>query len=521
MEYNLPSELVKDLAFGGEAKEKVITGVNKLAQAVKSTLGASGKCVIYEDGRGKPVITKDGVTVAESVVLYDPVENMGATLIKEAARNTVREAGDGTTTATVLAEALIKQIDTAVADGLTIREIKDGVNKTLDSVISYLNDIAIDVEGDMLESVSSISCNNDTELGKIISEAYDKVGKNGVVLMEESPTEDTYVDIVDGVQLDCGLTSPNFVTNTEKHTCELDNPLIFTCSSEIPNIRKIQNILEHVIKSNRSLLIVAPVAQQVKAALMMNKVKGNIKINVIDSPGFGPTKKDAMDDLAILTGATVLNEELGDDLDLMKPEHLGEAEFCVTNDRHTVLTLEGMTEGIEGRIDELNKKLAEEQNGFIKKKLEQRLAMLSGSVGIIKVGAGSKVELKEKKDRVEDAIYATKAALQEGIVPGGGIALLNAKQKIKADKAGEVLLNALVSPYKVIMDNAGLTLSMAMKEGYGCNVVNGTFVKMIDEGIIDPVLVTKSALKNAVSVSLTVMSADCVISNIRVENASN
>ena len=521
MEYNLPSELVKDLAFGGEAKEKVITGVNKLAQAVKSTLGASGKCVIYEDGRGKPVITKDGVTVAESVVLYDPVENMGATLIKEAARNTVREAGDGTTTATVLAEALIKQIDTAVADGLTIREIKDGVNKTLDSVISYLNDIAIDVEGDMLESVSSISCNNDTELGKIISEAYDKVGKNGVVLMEESPTEDTYVDIVDGVQLDCGLTSPNFVTNTEKHTCELDNPLIFTCSSEIPNIRKIQNILEHVIKSNRSLLIVAPVAQQVKAALMMNKVKGNIKINVIDSPGFGPTKKDAMDDLAILTGATVLNEELGDDLDLMKPEHLGEAEFCVTNDRHTVLTLEGMTEGIEGRIDELNKKLAEEQNGFIKKKLEQRLAMLSGSVGIIKVGAGSKVELKEKKDRVEDAIYATKAALQEGIVPGGGIALLNAKQKIKADKAGEVLLNALVSPYKVIMDNAGLTLSMAMKEGYGCNVVNGTFVKMIDEGIIDPVLVTKSALKNAVSVALTIMSADCVISNIRVENASN
>ena len=521
MEYNLPSELVKDLAFGGEAKEKVITGVNKLAQAVKSTLGASGKCVIYEDGRGKPVITKDGVTVAESVVLYDPVENMGATLIKEAARNTVREAGDGTTTATVLAEALIKQIDTAVADGLTIREIKDGVNKTLDSVISYLNDIAIDVEGDMLESVSSISCNNDTELGKIISEAYDKVGKNGVVLMEESPTEDTYVDIVDGVQLDCGLTSPNFVTNTEKHTCELDNPLIFTCSSEIPNIRKIQNILEHVIKSNRSLLIVAPVAQQVKAALMMNKVKGNIKINVIDSPGFGPTKKDAMDDLAILTGATVLNEELGDDLDLMKPEHLGEAEFCVTNDRHTVLTLEGMTEGIEGRIDELNKKLAEEQNGFIKKKLEQRLAMLSGSVGIIKVGAGSKVELKEKKDRVEDAIYATKAALQEGIVPGGGIALLNAKQKIKADKAGEVLLNALVSPYKVIMDSAGLTLSMAMKEGYGCNVVNGTFVKMIDEGIIDPVLVTKSALKNAVSVALTVMSADCVISNIRVENASN
>ena len=353
MEYNLPSELVKDLAFGDEAKSKVITGVNKLAQAVKSTLGASGKCVIYEDGRGKPVITKDGVTVAESVVLYDPVENMGATLIKEAARNTVRDAGDGTTTATVLAEALIKQIDAAVADGLTIREIKDGVNKTLDNVISYLNKIAIDVKGDMLTSVSAISCNNDKELGAIIAKAYETVGKDGVVLMEESESEETYVDVVDGVQIDCGLTSPHFTTNTDKQSCELDNPLVFICSSEIPNVRKIQSILEYVIKNNRSLLIVAPVAQQVKAALLMNKVKGTIKVNIIDLPGFGPTKKDATEDLAILTGATVLNEELGDDLDLMKPEHLGEAEFSITDSKSTILTLEGMTDDIEGRMIEL------------------------------------------------------------------------------------------------------------------------------------------------------------------------
>jgi len=352
MEYNLPSELVKDLAFGNEAKDKVITGVNKLAQAVKSTLGASGRCVIYEDGRGKPVITKDGVTVAESVVLYDPVENMGATLIKEAARNTVREAGDGTTTATVLAEALIKQIDTAVAEGLTIREIKDGVNETLNDVINYLNNMSIDVEGDMLKSVSSISCNNDVELGDIIAKAYEEVGKDGVVLMEESESEDTYVDIVDGVKIDCSITSPHFITNTEKQICELDNPLVFVCSSEIPNVRKIQSILEYVIKNNRSLLIVAPVAQQVKSALLMNKVKGTIKVNVIDLPGFGPTKKDATEDLAVLTGATVLNEELGDDLDLMKPEHLGEAEFAVTDDKNTVLTLKGMTDGIEGRINE-------------------------------------------------------------------------------------------------------------------------------------------------------------------------
>tara|TARA_B110000444_G_scaffold114699_1_gene108101 strand:- start:3638 stop:5200 length:1563 start_codon:yes stop_codon:yes gene_type:complete len=520
MEYNLPSELVKNLDFGVDAKDRVITGVNKLARAVKSTLGASGKCVIYEDGRGKPVITKDGVTVAESVVLYDAVENMGATLIKEAARNTVKEAGDGTTTATVLAEALIKQIDIAVANGLTIREIKDGVNETLDNVIKYLNNIAIDVEGDMLKSVSAISCNNDKELGKIISEAYEQVGKNGVVLMEESDSEDTYVNVVDGIQVDCGLTSPHFVTNTDKHVCELDNPFVLICSSEIPNIRKIQGILEYVIKNNRALLIVAPIAQSVKAALLMNKVKGNIKINIIDLPGFGPTKKDATEDLAILTGATVLNEELGDDLDLMKPEHLGEAEFCITNNKDTVLTLEGMTDGIENRIDELNKQLAKQKDGFIKKKLEQRLAMLSGSVGIIKVGAGSKIELKEKKDRTEDAIYATKAALQEGIVPGGGIALLNASQKISTSPAGEVLLKALSSPYETILDNAGLMMNLDMKEGYGCNVINGKFVNMIKEGIIDPVLVTKSALKNAVSVALTVMSADCVISNIRI-NESN
>jgi chaperonin GroEL len=521
MEYNLPSELVKNLDFGGEAKDRVITGVNKLAQAVKSTLGASGKCVIYEDGRGKPVITKDGVTVAESVVLYDPVENMGATLIKEAARNTVKDAGDGTTTAVVLAEALIKQIDTAVASGLTIREIKDGVNETLDDVIKYLNNISIDVKGDMLKSVSAISCNNDQELGKIISEAYDKVGKNGVVLMEESESEDTYVDIVDGVKVDCGLTSPHFVTNTEKQTCELDKPLILVCSSEIPNVRKIQSILEYVIKNNRSLLIVAPIAQQVKAALLMNKVKGTIKVNAIDLPGFGPTKKDATEDLAILTGATILNEELGDDLDLMKPEHLGEAEFAITDDKNTVLTLEGMTQGIEDRIDELNKHLAEESSGFMKKKLEDRLAMLSGSVGIIRVGANSKVELKEKKDRVEDAIYATKAALQEGIVPGGGVALLNASQEISTGQAGKVLLDALPSPFRTILSNAGLEqTSPRPKKGLGVDVITSKSVNMVESGIIDPVLVTKSALKNAVSVALTIMSADCVISNIRI-NESN
>ena len=521
MEYNLPSELVKDLNFGREAENRVIAGVNKLAQAVKSTLGASGKCVIYEDGRGKPVITKDGVTVAESVVLFDPVENMGATLVKEAARNTVKEAGDGTTTATVLVEALINSIRSAVAAGLSIREVKDGVNQCLIEVMEYLDSTAIEVEGDMLKAVAAISCNNDAELGQIIAEAYEEVGKHGVVLLEESPTEDTYVEVVDGAQIDCGLTSPHFITNTEKHICELDNPLVLTVSSEIPNIRKIQGVLEHVIKANRSLLIVAPVAQQVKSALLMNKVKGNIKVNIVDPPGFGPTRKDAIEDLAILTGSTVINEELGDDLDLITPEHLGEVEFSVTDDKNTTITLDGTSNTVLERIVEVKGMISEEKNGFIKKKLEQRLATLSGSVGVVKVGADSKVELKEKKDRVEDAIYATKAALKEGIIPGGGVALLNASQKIFSGQAGGILLHAIRSPYETIIANAGYKLEEdPEKVGFGMDVVTGEEVDMVKEGIVDPVLVTKTALKNAVSVALTIMSADCVISNIRVNEGS-
>ena len=521
MEYNLPSELVKELNFGQEAENRVIAGVNKLAQAVKSTLGASGKCVIYEDGRGKPVITKDGVTVAESVVLLDPVENMGATLVKEAARNTVKEAGDGTTTATVLVEALINSIRTAVAADVPIRQIKDGVNQCLEEVMEYLDSSAIEVEGDMLKAVAAISCNNDEELGAIIAEAYEEVGKNGVVLLEESDSEDTYVEVVNGAQIDCGLTSPHFITNTEKHLCELDNPLVLTVSSEIPNIRKIQSILEHVIKNNRSLLIVAPVAQQVKSALLMNKVKGNIKVNIVDPPGFGPTRNDAIKDLSILTGSTVINEELGDDLDLITVEHLGEVEFSVTDDKNTTITLDGTTDAVLERIVEVKSKIAEEKNGFIKKKLEQRLATLSGSVGIVKVGADSKVELKEKKDRVEDAIYATKAALKEGIVPGGGVALLDASEKILSGQAGEVLLRAIKAPYNTILNNAGLDMSTTDGAvGTGINVVTGECVDMIQAGIVDPVLVTKTALKNAVSVALTIMSADCVISNIRVNESS-
>ena len=518
MEYNQPSEIVKDLNFGDSGKNRIYAGVNKLAEAVKSTLGASGKCVIYEDARGKPVITKDGVTVAESVVLFDPVENIGATLIKEASRNTVKEAGDGTTTAIVLAQSLLKE-STCSSDN--IRQVKLGIDSGLKKINTYLDKKSIDVNDDMLDSVAAISCNNDTNLGGIIAEAYKIVGKNGIVLMEESEDNNTSVETVDGVQLECGLTSPHLSTDKDKQRAVLDKPLVLIVASTIPNIRKIQNILEHVIKNRRSLLIVAEVEQSVKAALLTNKVKGNISVNIIDPPGFGPTKQDTIEDLAFLTGAKVINEELGDDMDFIDPSVLGEAIKSVTDNSSTVLTIDDVPD-LSDRIENVKSKIEKEKNPFIKRKIEQRLAMLSGSVGIIKVGADSKVEMKEKKDRVEDAIYAVKAALKEGIVSGGGIALLNASQKIKPSNDGErIILEAIKAPYNTILDNAGMGDTVTpLREGYGIDVVSGKQIDMVKGGVIDPVLVTKTALKNAVSVVSTIISADCIISNVRL-NASN
>jgi len=521
MEFNQPSLIVKNLNFGKTANNRVMSGVTKLTRAVKSTLGASGKCVIYEDARGKPVITKDGVTVANSVILLDEVENIGATLIKEAAQKTVKEAGDGTTTAIVLAESLLKEVNTELNEpkSASIRDIKNGIQSGYEKVNKYLSKHTTPVSKDMLEHVSAISCNNDEALGKIIAEAYTKVDKDGVVLMEESETEDTHVEMVDGVQFDSGIESPHFITDKDKQRCVLENPLVLIVSSKIPSIRKIQSILEHVIKNKRSLLIVAEVDQQVKSALLMNKVKGNISVNIVALPGFGQGRADTIEDLAFLTDAKVMNEELGDDLDLIQPDCLGEVVRSVTDNRTTVLTTGfGKQEEINKRKKDVQKKIKNEKEPFLKKKLQDRLRMLSGSVGIIRVGANSAVELKEKKDRVEDAIAATKAALQEGIIPGGGIALLNASQNTKATCVGEqILLDAIVSPFEVILENAGIDDCGCLdKKGQGINVITGKTVNMIKEGIIDPVLVTKTALKNAVSVAKTIISADCVISNIRI-----
>ena len=503
----MTDKIVKNLNFGDEAKDKVFSGIEKLTKAVSSTLGASGKCVILEDHTGQPIITKDGVTVANSITLLDPVENIGATLIKQAAQRTVSEAGDGTTTATVLAHAILKKAYKALKSH-SARDIKEGINLAVTKVCKLLEKNSIPVTGEMINQVATISANNDAELGIIIADAFKAVGNNGIVIMETSNESETTTEVVDGVQYDKGLKNFHFVSNKDTGVSELENPLVLIVESEVSNIRKIQSVLEHVIKNKRSLLIIADVGLEVLNALAMNHVKGNIKVNVIDAPTYGVTRKEVMQDLALLTGATVINESLGDDMDLIQPEYLGECLKSVTNNEELTI--------------QVRKQLEEATLAGYKIRYEKRLGRLSAKVAIVKVGANSEVELKEKKDRVEDAICATKAAIKEGIVPGGGIALLNAYMSIKAKSEGEEdLLEAIKAPYEAILINAGLDIVYPQVKNRGLNVVTGKDVNMVRAGIIDPLLVTKSALKNAASVATTIISTDCVINNLRVGDESN
>ena len=508
--------IVKNLNFGQEAQDQVFKGIDKLTQAVSSTLGASGKCVLLEDDNGRPLITKDGVTVANSIVLLDPVENMGATLLKEAARKTVQEAGDGTTTATVLAHAILKEAS-EIGVEISSRELKDGINSATKKVVKYLEKNSISVKGDMIDHIATISTNNDPELGKIIGDAFRSVGQTGVVMMEFSAEPNTEVELVDGVQYDKGLTNPHFINNHEKKSCELENPAVLLIESPVNSIRQIQSVLEHVIKKNKPLLIIADVEAPVAATLAMNKQKGNIKVNIISAPTYGVNKREQLDDLSMLTGATVINEDLGDDMDLIQPEMLGTCLKSATTENETVIQVGEPSEEILSIITQIKDELNSKPNPGHIVRLEKRLARLSAKIAIVKVGANSDIELKEKADRVEDAICATKAAIKEGIVPGGGIALLNAYQNIKSKTIGEqVLLNAIKSPFKVILDNAGIiSTPVFLVKGLGLNVITEKSVDMIKAGIIDPLLVTKSALINAVSVATTILSTDCVINNLR------
>jgi chaperonin GroEL len=487
--------IVKNLNFGENAKNKVFKGIEKLTNAVSSTLGASGKCVILEDEHGKPIITKDGVTVADSIVLLDPVENIGATLIKEAARKTVKEAGDGTTTATVLAHAILKEAY-KVLNNTNTREIKEGILNGVDKIIN-------------------------SELGNLIADAFNAVGKTGVVIMEPSSAGETKVEIVEGVEYNKGLLNPNFITNKEKGICELDNPLVMIVDSKIESIRQIQSVLEYVIKQNKPLLIIGEVEPPVLSALVMNKIKGNIKVNVLDAPAFGLRRKEILEDLALLTNSQIIDENLGDDLNTIQVDYLGTCLKVTTEQHQSIIQIESTSDEVEKIIKTVKKKLTKKLKSYELMGLEQRLARLSAKVAVVKVGANSDIELKEKQDRIEDAICATKAAIKEGIVSGGGIALLNASKTLDQTNIGEnILYNAIKSPYYTILDNAGIKNTEPEKEGFGLNVVTGNMVQMIKAGIIDPLLVTKSALTNAASVATTILSTDCVINNIRVDESS-
>lgn len=513
--------IVKNLNFGDTAREQVFKGITKLTQAVSSTLGASGKCVLLEDATGKPIITKDGVTVADSVILLDPVENMGATLLKEAARKTVQQAGDGTTTATVLAHAILREAY-KVADKTNSRVLKEGINSAVEKVVKYLESISVSVEGDMIDHIATISTNNDPELGKLIADAFRAVDLTGVVMMEPSAIGKTEIKLVEGAQYEKGLTNRHFITNAENQSAELENPLVLLVESKIDSIRQIQTVLEYVIKNNKPLLIIGDVEKGVLSALAMNKIKGNIKINVVDAPTYGVNRKQLLDDLSLLTSATIINEDLGDDLDLIKVEYLGKCVKSITTENETILQVKDTSDEVKEVIHEIKNKLNKKNTANEVVKLEKRLAMLAAKIAIVKVGANSDIELKEKQDRVEDAICATKAAIKEGIVPGGGVALLNAALKIKEKNVGEeVLGRAILSPYKTILTNAGYEeYRVSGSDGEGIDVVTGNMVNMIDSGIIDPLLVTKSALQNAASVATTILSTDCVINNIRVDESS-
>ena len=511
-------KLVKDLAFGDKARNQILAGVDKLTNAVASTLGASGKCVILEDQFGKPIITKDGVTVANSVTLQHPLENIGATLIKEAAQRTVRDAGDGTTTATVLAKAILDEANMH-SELDSLRNLKSGIEEGVDKVIKNLNKRTKKVKGKKIDQVAIISANNDEELGKIIGKAFRMVDETGIVIMEINEEPETTVELIEGVQYNQSIKNHHFITDKEKGIAELDNPLVLIVDSKIENIRKIQNVLEHVIKKNKSLLIIADVDPQVSNALAMNKIKGNIKVNILDAPTYGVSRKETLQDLCDITGATLVNEDLGDDMDLISVEHLGKCKKAITNVEETILQVDlEENEEVNNTITLLEDQIKNTTNPTVIVKLEKRLAKLKAKVAVVKVGANSEVELKEKRDRVEDAICATKAAIKEGIVAGGGIALLNASQELEPKSIGEeVLYCAIKKPFEIILENAGVKeYETPNKQGEGLDVVTGKTVDMVSAGIIDPLLVTKSALKNAASVATTILSTDCVINNIRV-----
>ncbi|TJY37024.1 chaperonin GroEL [Pontimicrobium aquaticum] len=525
--------MAKDIKFDVDARDGLKRGVDALANAVKVTLGPKGRNVIISRSFGAPQVTKDGVSVAKEVELEDELENMGAQMVKEVASKTNDLAGDGTTTATVLAQAIVKEGLKNVAAGANPMDLKRGIDKAVKAITSDLEKQAKKVgsSSDKIKQVAAISANNDNTIGDLIAKAFGKVGKEGVITVEEAKGMETYVDVVEGMQFDRGYLSPYFVTDADKMIADLENPYILLFDKKIANLQEILPILEPVAQSGRPLLIIAEdVEGQALATLVVNKLRGGLKIAAVKAPGFGDRRKAMLEDIAILTGGVVISEERGFSLENADLSMLGTAEtVTIDKDNTTIVNGSGKAADIKARVNQIKAQIETTTSDYDKEKLQERLAKLAGGVAVLYVGAASEVEMKEKKDRVDDALHATRAAVEEGIVAGGGVALVRAKktlEKITTDNLDEttgvqIVNKAIESPLRTIVENAGGEGSVVInkvlegKKDFGYDAKNEVYVDMLKEGIIDPKKVTRIALENAASVAGMILTTECALIDIK------
>jgi len=521
--------MAKSIIYAEDARQAILRGVNKLADAVQVTLGPKGRNVLIEKKFGSPLMTKDGVTVAKEIELKDKHENMGAQLVREVASKTSDIAGDGTTTATVLARAIYREGIKAVVSGANTMEIKKGIDLAVDTVVAAIDEIKKPVEGNAIAQVGTISANGDAEIGKIIAEAMAKVGKDGVITVEEAKGRDTELNVVEGMQFDRGYLSPYFVTNPDQMKVELENPYILAYEKKVSNMRDLLPLLEQVVNSRRPLLIIAEdVDGEALATLVVNKIRGTLNVAAVKAPGFGDRRKAMLEDIAILTGGKAISEDLGLKLENLTLADLGSAKkIVIDKENTTIVEGAGASEAIQGRVKQIRAQVDVSTSDYDKEKLQERLAKLVGGVAVIKVGAASETEMKEKKARVEDAMHATKAAVEDGIVAGGGVALLRSLTKLAALKLSgdqatgvDIVRKSLEEPLRQIANNAGVEGSVVVnavregKDNYGYNAATNEYGDMVKFGVVDPAKVTKSALRNAASVASMMLTTEAIITEI-------
>lgn len=529
--------MAKQLFFDTDARDRLKKGVDALADAVKVTLGPKGRNVIIDKKFGAPMITKDGVSVAKEIELSEPIENMGAQLVKEVASKTADNAGDGTTTATVLAQSIFNVGIKNVAAGANPMDLKRGIDKAVSAVVKRLRENSKPISTSKeIAQVATVSANNDEEIGKMISDAMDKVGKDGVITVEEAKGTETDVKTVEGMQFDRGYLSPYFVTNTEKMEAELDQPFILIYDKKISSMKELLPVLEPVAQSGKPLLIISEdVDGEALATLVVNKIRGALKVAAVKAPGFGDRRKAMLEDIAILTGGTVISEERGFKLENATPDMLGRAEkINIDKDTTTIVNGAGDSAAIKGRIAEIKAQIDKTTSDYDKEKLQERLAKLSGGVAILYIGAATEVEMKEKKDRVDDALHATRAAVQEGVVVGGGVALVRAAEAL-ADLKGEnedqdtginIIRLAIESPLRTIVANAGGEPSVVVNKirensgNYGYNARTDVYEDLFAAGVIDPTKVTRLALENAASIAALLLTTECVVADVKEDSPS-